>query len=131
VNDLWPDEFGMGTQKPPFAILREQADRLATKTKGLVEGLVTTEGNQSRLFHVFYLRVPSMEGYTYRLLRVTQPLDPWYPLHVSATDSGGKEYTRKADSEEQFIAILREILSSEGTKRIMAALLANAQAATA
>jgi hypothetical protein len=28
----------MGTQKPPFAILREQADRLATKTKGLLTG---------------------------------------------------------------------------------------------
>ena len=131
MDDLWPVEFDTGPEPPPLTILRAQAERLARKTKGLVEAFVTTEGNQSSLFHVFYLRVPSMEGYTYRLLRVTQHLDPPYPLHITAADRSGKEDTRQADSEEQFIAILREILSSEATKKIVAALLANAQAATA
>jgi hypothetical protein len=36
MPDLWPDDFGHETLTPPIVMLREQANALALKTKGLV-----------------------------------------------------------------------------------------------
>ena len=131
MEDLWPDEFDAGCEMPPIIILREQARQLAKKTNGLIDGFVAVEGDEKSLTLFFYLKVPALEGYTYRLLLVKHPLDPPYPLEVTVAAGGGDSEVFRAGSKEEFLAVLRRVFSSPATKRLVAALMANAQAVTA
>jgi|SRR5947209_15615324 len=121
MADLWPDDFGKSDVTPPRTILREQAEALSKKTRGLVEGLVTTISHPPHSFaQTFFLSVPDLDNYTYRLLVVVHPLQ-FYPLDVQA-EVLGKTFACAA--EKDFKDALREIFNANETKRIIAALLA-------
>jgi hypothetical protein len=124
MTDLWPDEFGKSDVTPPRAILREQAELLGKKTQGRLEGLVkTTAATRDSFAQHFYLSVPVLEDYRYRLLVVVHPVQ-FYPLDVEA-DVLSKTF--QCATEKDFKEALREIFNSDETKRIITALVAQVE----
>jgi hypothetical protein len=84
----------------------------------------------------FDLVVPALKYYSYRLLRVVHGVLPYpatvaahrLPPSVAMALSGKVSGTAEAQDEETFTNILKDILSSEETKRVLEALLAQAKA---
>jgi hypothetical protein len=122
MPDLLPDYFGMSTVTTPLQILREQGLLMAKKSRGLVEGFVTTNPQGEMFRHLFYFRAPSLENYTYLLFTVDHPVD-LYPLLVETSVAA---FPAEAKNEEQFLDQLRVIFSSEKTKRIVNAIMSQA-----
>jgi UDP-2,3-diacylglucosamine pyrophosphatase LpxH len=152
-RDFWPDDIAVTTLVPPVAILREQASLLGEKTKGMVEGEVTTtkippsahlsknastvflsEGNrydipksfalkEPTLVHSFYVKVPALDNYRYLLLTVLHGPE-LYPLALSylITDEAVE-----ARSYDEFVQLLRGLLSRDETVRLIQSLVAQVQ----
>jgi hypothetical protein len=120
MTDYWPD-FGKGKfeRTPPRTFLREQAEALTRRTKGVLEGLVTTSTQGNFFLQSLYVVVPSLENYSYQLLLVVHPVQ-YYPLDLRALV---QDRTIVCQTEEQFKDALREVLQSEQTKRVLEALL--------
>ena len=153
--DLWPTDLldQVDTIRTPLAILREQAELLGKKSNNLVEARVKTNqrnpevllvtsrkplsglggGNPNEfitergtaenaiLIQSFNL-VSSVLGYTYQLFYVTHPIQG-YPLAVYFEGQ-----VSEANSEDELLTILKEIFSSEKTKRIIEAMVAQSVA---
>src|SRR4051794_33930512 len=120
MEDFWPSEFGTFDTTPPRAILREQAELLGKKTRGALEGVVTTSPHGIGFAHNFMVVVPLLDNYTYRLLVVVHPLH-FYPLDLQA-DVMGQTY--RCQTEQEFKEKLREVLGSQQTKVVINAILA-------
>jgi hypothetical protein len=124
MTDLWPDDFGKIGETPPSTILREQAQALSSKTKGLLDGLVKTSRDGDRGFvQEFFLLVPLLDNYTYRLLLVRHPLQ-LYPLELTVAPTGKVTTCRSAD---EFRNALKASFASEEVRAVIRALLAQAQ----
>jgi hypothetical protein len=147
-KNLWGELPNPETIRTPYAILKEQASILSEITKGLLIGEVIN--NQEDKFFVKILRIkaPSLNNYTYSVVEVKH-LIQLYPVFVKnltsepitkATDlidslvdvrlpglledQGYKKYL----SEEEFEKALGKILSSQGVKQVISALLAQIHA---
>src|SRR5437870_5758314 len=126
IPDLWPEDFGIPDQVPPIVILREQATLLSQKTKNIIKGHVETNANKDgRFLHEFQLSATALDNYKYTLFYVEQP-PSLYPIMIYLGAPGESNGTR-CDSEENFLAVLREIFASERTRKIIQALLAQIQ----
>ena len=137
-TDFW-GEIVPAQERTPLAILREQASLLGTKTKNLVEATVDTSVTPGGQFvHRFTLVVPSLSSYKYELFRIEHGV-AIYPIKVSSevplarTSRGLEEHllayaslNPQLDTEQEFVDWLRNKLSSDETKRIIANLLAQA-----
>jgi hypothetical protein len=119
-RDFWPP-LGQTRITPPVVILREQAALLANKSQGLIEGQVDTSAGGDRFYHRLYVVAPTLDNYRYQLLGVYHAI-LLYPVYVIA--SGESKTERPLDSEEEFLNWLREVLSSDRTKQVLDALLA-------
>ena len=121
IPDLWPSDLSPATIVTPVAILREQAAKVGARTNDLLEGRVTTRvQGKTRFMHYFSVVAPSLDNYAYQLLEVTHEAEP-YPLLAHCTTD---QAWRELHSEDEFLAYLREVFSSEETKRVIGALLA-------
>ncbi|MGB0010130.1 MAG: hypothetical protein WBQ03_00905 [Candidatus Sulfotelmatobacter sp.] len=122
ADDFWPDDIGESSVVTPVSILKEQAAALGPKTKGLVTaGVVPTQsGNPQYLAYIFSLVAPAV-SYRYQLLTVTHPIS-LYPVNAAY-----KGINKNLLGEIEFKAWLKEVLSSEETKRIVAALIAQSK----
>ena len=134
-NDLWA-EIPAVTELSPKELMKEQAAYLKERTKGLLTAEVVTSSyydlsfmevgepstpNNLSLTHAFYLAVPTIK-YRYELFTVKHDVLP-YPAQFS--------YESKLVSvkdEKQFLEVLKKILSSERTQRILSSLLSQAKA---
>lgn len=126
-TDLW-GEIALEPARTPVVILREQAALLAKKTNGIVEARVSTSVVSARLVHRFSLVVPALEDYTYELFYISQGANI-YPVETSRNTRPGMIPIEGADTlldEEAFVDWLRTKLSSEGTKKIINNLVAQA-----
>lgn len=147
TESFWPADIGIQSIITPVAILREQASMLAGRTKGLVEGRVSTEvGRDSRIYHSFELVAPALGGYRYELFRISHSV-LLYPLQIDAdstigdislselgtmraatlTDIFGTPKVLKDEGE--FKQWLKEALSSRHTRSIVNSLLAQSMEA--
>jgi hypothetical protein len=124
ARDFWPVDIGVVNFLTPSAILREQASLLGRKTKNLIEAeVVTGPHTDGSIMHQFYLVVPAMD-YSYRLFSVNHGVE-LYPLDIYF-GSGPGPFARAA-SEEEFIGQLKNLLSSEKTKKVIQSLLGQIQ----
>ncbi len=130
LPDLWPDDIAVTNDlKSPVTILRQQAALLGEKTQNLVEAEVSsqvTPGSPSEgsyFTHQFSLVAPALDNYKFRLFYIRHLID-FYPIRI--WKEGAKEI--QVGSEQEFIETLREIFSSEETKRVIRALIAQSQA---
>lgn len=105
-------------------LLREQAALLGQKTKNLVEAEVSTDAlPDHHISHNFTLVAPAMDNYRYGLLTVIHPIET-YPLTIHfAPDNSSFQ----AKNEDDFLGLLKRLLSSEKTKKIVQSLIAQIQ----
>jgi hypothetical protein len=119
IGDFWPANIGETNIVTPLTLLKQEASYLGPKTKQLVSADVTTNSlGDGRLNHVFTLIVPGLNNYKYGLFQVTHAIT-LYPVQVSWINQSATLAT-----QEQLIDKLREIISSDSTKKIVEALLA-------
>ena len=131
--DLWPDELATAERQPPVAILRTQAALLGRKTRNLVIGRVTTPSvgqaffshlARTQFLYVFQLVAPALNDYTYDLFSIGHGVD-LYPVELEFHAAEGTKI--ESASEEEFIQVLKGVLSAPETKRVIGALLAQSQ----
>lgn len=119
VPDFWPDDFGEASIRTPVSILKEEASFLGPKTRQLIKAEImqssTTDG---RFIANFTLTVPGLNNYRYQLFQVMFPIT-LYPLQVIWQNRG-----MTMANQDQFIAQLREIITSPDTIKLVQALLA-------
>ncbi|MCZ6675995.1 MAG: hypothetical protein O7E52_01970 [Candidatus Poribacteria bacterium] len=128
IPDLWPDDIAVTNDlKPPVAILRQQAALLGEKTQNLVEAEISSSSIGSGFRHHFNLVVPALDNYRFRLFYITHPIS-LYPINISVSSPGKDDTVIEVKSEDEFTKALRGIFSSEETKRIIQALIAQSQA---
>jgi hypothetical protein len=123
IPNLWPDDIANSNLRSPVAILREQARFLAEKTRHLLEGFVRTKVlANNQLSHFFYIEAPKLDGYQFHLFTIEHQTD-FYPVKIFS-DS---DHYVIAKSEEELMKRLSDLLSSEKTKKVIHALIAQSQ----
>lgn len=153
IPDLWSDDIKVDVV-PPLAILRAQAGFLEQKTRGILQARVvsTTEfGRQEQ--HALDLIAPALNQYRKTLLVAKHPLDVLYPVIVRAesfspperwfpAQVGGaagvfqamnpnslKEDERRANTQDEFIGLVRDVLRSGYALSIIQSLIARSNEA--
>ena len=141
MTDLWPEGIEINRVKSPVTILREQGSVLGQKTKNLVLGEVMDAGGQDNQFaYAFFIVAPALSHYRYKLLtihhdvglypvtvdvekRISQAIDSRFQLIQKTPDGKDLWPYLKADSEAQFLELLREIFKSEKAIAVVTSLL--------
>jgi hypothetical protein len=122
--DLWPNDFGQIQERPAIAILKDQAEAIGLRTKGRILGEIHTSREGDDFVHSFSLVAPYLGDYTFLLLVVRHSV-LLYPVQVRALATG-KDHICSTPAE--FVELLRELLGSVETKRVIAAILAQTNA---
>jgi hypothetical protein len=148
-KNLWGELPNPETIRTPYTILKEQASILSEITNGLLIGEVINNQKDKYFVNILRIKAPSLNNYTYSVVEV-QHLIQLYPVFVKnltsepitkATDlidslrfdvripgmledQGYEKYS----SEEEFEKALGQILSSQGVKKVISALLAQIHA---
>ena len=132
---LWPEGISVEAWSP-LAIMRAQAEPLQTMTKGnlKVEISTLTRKGSDEVLHTMYLVAVPLSGFRFTLLTVSHSKDRVYPATVAPVCFEGDEWSEftlvessgayTAFHEEDFIRILREILSSRSVRSVISSLLA-------
>ncbi len=120
--DLWGDlDAKTLVRRTPLTIMREQAAILGQKTGNIVEARVVTETQYTGEFYIgLDLVVPSLDNYTYRLLKIAHPIT-LYPIKDLAS-------YQEIQDETAFVEWLRTKLSSAETRGIIGNLFSQAAA---
>jgi hypothetical protein len=128
MPDLWPDDFGGGEDvTPPIVILREQAEALARRTRGMLTArVVTRKDSRGGFVHEFMVEVPTLDNYSYELFWVDHPV-VLYPAKIVVE---GRVHAEAADAGP-FAERLREVLALPQLKKVIRALQTQAAQAGA
>jgi hypothetical protein len=94
-------------------------------TKGVLEGYVSTSKSGQSLTHTLAIIAPALNQYIFLVLTVNHRLEV-YPATVR-NEMAGED--REVQNEEQLTAAVREILSSERVKSVVAGLLSQSVSA--
>jgi hypothetical protein len=120
IKSLWPDDIGQSDLVTPVSIMREQAALLGEKTGNLVTAEVVTTSQSGLLTHSFSLDAPAL-SYRYLLFYARHQI-ALYPVDVTYQST-----VRQCADEAQFRQRLGEILSSDATKQVVKALIAQSR----
>jgi hypothetical protein len=82
IPNLLPEDIGVENVVTPVAVLRALAAQLGQKTEQLITGDVTTSLSSAKFVHEFFLMVPSLDFYRYRVFFIRHPIDSFYPVDV-------------------------------------------------
>jgi hypothetical protein len=124
-KNLWGELPKNAEVRTPFLILKEQASILTQMTNGLLIGeVIRVQSRDPEFWVILRIKVPALNSYTYSVVEVRYP-PHIYPLTV--IDLNGSGSPVKCSSEEEFEAILSQILSSDPVKRVISTLLADIQ----
>lgn len=134
IVDLWGNLITEPVKRTPLTILKEQGSLLERKTKGILTVKVVSDKSvggfsfpnlftnadlpdNKQLRHLFYIESPNL-NYTYHLFTVLHPID-LFPT-VFYTSEGDNQI---ANNEEEFLAVLSDILQSSKTQKVIHSLL--------
>jgi hypothetical protein len=123
-EDLWPEDLGHVDLVTPVTILREQASVLGKRTNYILRGEVETQTRGETIYHTFYVVAPALENYRYEVLTVRHEVI-FYPVDINCSDAG--MYGRTVKNEDELKQALKTIFTSEKLKKVIGALLAQAQ----
>jgi hypothetical protein len=140
IVDLWPDTIKVEKMITPVTILRQQASLLGRKTKNIIQGEVekgTGDFSSDSFAYTFYIVTPALNNYRYRLLSISYGVY-LYPVAIKIEDKEIlEEISSKfiailtksgilgitANSEPEFLNILRAIFNSAKVMRVISVLL--------
>ena len=118
VENPWP-EFAKGNRRTIKTILMEQGSGVEERTEGAIKFNVYTSFDGSGSFrHLCDLRVISID-YDYPLFTVTHRAS-MFPVTTIA-DALGQPIV--SHTEEQLVAVLKQIITSESTRNVVEQLL--------
>ncbi len=142
MENLWPENLTVTGTKAPVIILREQASLLGEATQNIVEAEVKNaspdmggaEENDMGFRYVFYIVAPALGNYQYKLFAIWHTVD-LYPVIIYPDESIMDELypdshkdTIHAESENEFIEMLKAIFHSRRTGNIIQALVSQSTA---
>jgi hypothetical protein len=123
IPSLWPDDIKT-TVLTPLAILRVQANALASATKGLLEAGVNSVTSGEQLQHHLDIVAPALD-YTHRIVTVTHHKTLVYPALIRAQVSlSGQILEENAAADEELMALLHQVLASPYVRSILSSLIA-------
>ncbi len=144
VQSFWPRVIRPKILSP-LAILRGQAEALATQTGGVLLAEVTkkdiaTDHKNRTDALTLDIVVPALSNYRHRILRVVHAKDQPYPAIVEAEifrlcrkaifeDSGAlktSDAENRADTDQEFIALVKKVLGSPQVLSAAQSLIARA-----
>lgn len=127
IPDLWPADLPPRIEDvPPVTILKRQAALLADKTKGVIGATVERSRSgdpQQEFIYDFFLTAPALGGYRYHLFYIQHGIS-LYPVSIGVPD----RIVVSAGSEEIFLEAIRDLLSEERTRKVIASLWAQSKA---
>lgn len=135
-EDLWGSQISAEPLATPVSILREQANLLGTKTDNLLRAEVVTSSDHVGNFeHSFYIVVPLLDNYRYRLFSISHGIQ-LYPvvfygfpetlnseLHPAHSFIPIPPIKFDVSNEVEFKQYLKEILSAKETLKIVKSLI--------
>jgi hypothetical protein len=135
MNDLWPEDIGHPTLKSPVSILREQASFLGDKTQNLVRAKISPHDKQEQnnFKYTFFIVAPELGDYHHALFKIRHDVE-LYPVVIETDEeihyelAPEEDTTLIANSESEFLGILRKIFTARKTKKIIHALIAQSSA---
>jgi hypothetical protein len=125
AESFWniPNDLNIQT---PLTVLREQANALTQQTGAALRGDVSTMAFDADIYITMSISVPALNGYKIDILEYKQPVQ-MYPgtlrLYL------GQNVSFVVENETDFIALIREYLSSIEMVRVVRSLLAQAKQA--
>jgi hypothetical protein len=126
-ENLWGEIPKKGNLRTPITILREQASILGQVTNNVLQGDVSMgrDGWGPEFQMTMSIIAPALDNYRFLLLRVAHDVS-LFPVKVEDLVND-TEYD--CPDEESFVAVLKKILSSTATHRVIDSLLSQSQAA--
>ncbi len=127
-----------GITRTPYTILKAQASKLTEKTNSLLIGEaksspqiaypgrrevgVDPDSQQTQLFVAYLqIKVPSLNNYTYSVLKIQYPFPDFYPVLVTSF-AAAEDRECECKSEAEYENALGKILSSSDVKRVISSL---------
>jgi len=123
-EDLWGALPDVGNLRTPSVVLKEQAELLKEKTKGLLVGEIRPSQQGTRFSYELQIVAPTLAQYKYAVLSVTHDIG-FYPLVLRDARTTVKE---TCTDEAEFVSALRVALTSESTRDVIARLLTHIKA---
>jgi hypothetical protein len=124
TDNLWPNDFGDISKKTPVGILREQAKALGARTSNIVTGrIMTVAAGDGKFRHIFTLYCVPL-GYSNNMFYIDHGID-LYPVEIFLEGEPGPSAV--AETEEEFIAKLKDLFSREKSKKTIASLIAQSK----
>lgn len=125
IPNLWPEELVLDAEVTPKSIMCRQAQVLTEKTRGRVQGEVSTKVLGRDFTHSFYLVVPGLDNYRHFLMRVRHSIEQVYPAKVFFTESD--DTGREVPGEEVFYEAVRRVLQDARTIHVVRSLIAQSE----
>ena len=126
-EDFWPSEIPDPADPAPVALLKEQAEFLAGKTSGEIEGVVRMYIENGTAYHTLFLKALPLGDYLYKILSISYSAfgrsPDVYPITVESSGEDYLEGTEKTISnDEEFRRWLRAELSSDHVRSALGTL---------
>lgn len=141
IPDLWPDDIRVDVLTP-LAILRTQEALLGKRTKGLIQAEITTANSEKGTQHSLDLVTAALK-YRERVLTAWHGREFIYPVRVAAETFKPKpknfiealtttelttlfegSHVRTAATQDEFVALIREVFRSMEVRSLIQSLLA-------
>jgi hypothetical protein len=136
IPDLWSDDVKVDVLTP-LAILRTQKAYLERRTQGILRAQVATTTTDAWVQHQLELVAPALNQYRTVVLTARHNADLVYPVIVRSLDylapplspsraapGAAEAPERLANSQDEFIALVREILRSGPVRSLIQSLIA-------
>ena len=123
TESLWPTFSLEELERSPKTILKEQAVFFSKSTRNILTATIRTSPYLGGTFeHEFKIVAPQLNGYKYTLLTIHQKGVFSYPCSLYFEDS-----SYDLSNEDELLFRLREIFSSDLTKKIVSNLIAQSK----
>ena len=122
TEDFWPSDLDKIDIRTPLSILKEQAAALGGKTGNAVLAEVVSKSETGDFYHRLFLVVPVLDNYRYQLFLAVHDIK-LYPVQIR---KGNQVY--RCPDEAALKTALKDILASDETRGLIAALVAQAKA---
>jgi len=114
--------------RTPLGILREQAEDLTRRTKGLLKGVVrSTTDIEDHIIDTLIIEVPNLGNYKFAVLDYTHPVT----LYPGLIEFRMKSQSSRVADEASLLNAVKTILKSSEMQQVVLGLLAQAKEATA
>ena len=122
ADSLWGPLPVTSETKPPIVFLREQAAALKELTKGILVGDVRATAAGPNLAASLDVVAPALDGYRVQIVQISHGV-AFYPIVLMSSVTG----QTICNDEASFVQILKRILSSPETHKIISALIAQSK----